>query len=100
MITKHADIRIKERYLDNNNKNIRSDFRIAKQKGNYFVRQDRDHKDRVHVLFSVNKSFLWKVVMSKIDGAIVTVLPVTSFDLRLAREKGVISDSERRHNVY
>lgn len=100
MTTNHANQRISERYLANNRTTILSDLRIAKKKGMFFVRPDLSSTNRVQVFFSSNGSFLWKVVVSKIDGTIITVLPVGGHDLRLAREKGVIYDSKRRNKVY
>lgn len=89
MLSLHAKERVKQRYRDNNSIDAVKEMRLAYERGNYLAVKNQD-KRRVTVYFSENKSFLWKVVLSKKDGSMITVLPVTSYDIDFAIEKGVI----------
>ena len=90
MLSLHAKERVEQRYKDNNAIDAVKEMRLAYERGNYLAVKNQDER-RVTVYFSENKSFLWKVVLSKKDGSIVTVLPVTSCDIEFAINKGVIN---------
>lgn len=91
----HAQQRVKERYNDNTSKDMRVDMHSAIAIHNYFAIDDKEHPGRVVVFFSKNKHFLWKVILSKATGDIVTALPVMPSDISLAIEKGIIDPKLR-----
>ncbi len=68
---------------------MKRDMEIAYQNKNFFVKKN-PVKNRVTVYFSANKTFLWKVVLSTIDGAVITVYPITTPDVEYAKEQGII----------
>ena len=100
MITRHAEERINKRYKDNERRHLLRDLRKAKEIKNFLVKQDLDHKDRVRVYFSADKHFLWSVILSKKDGAVITVLPIGGHDLRFALENKILDQNKRHKKIY
>jgi hypothetical protein len=93
MISEHASARTKQRYKDNNSTHLKIALRRAFANKNVIVLPN-PVKNRVTVYFSSDKHFLWKVIMSKSDGTIVTVLPVREGDVYYAISKGLLDRSK------
>lgn len=90
MVTRHAKERIDQRYRDNNSHNLNTDLRTA-LKAKRVLKFKNPVQGRVTILFSANEHFLWKVVMSKTDGAVITVLPVSREDIIFAISKNLLN---------
>lgn len=87
-MTSHADFRLDQRYRMSH-QSFRDAYIKAIKIKNYIIGNNKE-KGRATVLFSSNRSFLHKVVISKTDGAIITVLPVLDADFKLANHEGLI----------
>lgn len=89
--SKHARNRISER----NNRRDASflmAYRRAVMDGNYFVEDHPMIDGRLVVYFSSNKKYLYRIVISKKDAAIITSLPVSPRDLDKAEAKGILDE--------
>ena len=84
----HAKERLSERY---HMKQVafKDAYRKAIVMKNYLIGNNKED-GRVTILFSSNRHYLHKAVLSKKDGAIITVLPVNDLDFKLAHYEGII----------
>jgi hypothetical protein len=89
MVTQHAAERTEQRYKDNRRNHLKHDLRKAFAEKRTLVLPN-PVSGRATVYFSSNEHFLWKVVMSKQDGAVITVLPVSQDDIKFAISKKLL----------
>lgn len=84
----HAKERLSERY-HMNKAAFKDSYRKAIRSKNYLIGNNKE-EGRVTILFSANRSYLYKAVLSKKDGALITILPVLDCDFKLANYEGII----------
>lgn len=98
-MTHHSVDRLCERYHMSKQAFLDA-YRKAIQSKNYVIRNDPKYIDRAIVMFSRNTFYLYKIVISKIDGAILTILPVRNADFDLAIYYGLIDRKREIKGVF